>query len=745
MLKFNTWGVRWGKLFSFLLIGLLIIGLVLPVIPISAKNIDNNEEITILEDSDKIHVDNGILSIDFNKNSFNIFYDNNGNILVGKENVSLQYLDGSNWKYFGSSSILSVRNYSKYCIITKTTYSPKFDFSYSIDYKITFSEEVKWTLSFHNLVTNKYRVVWDVDNVNTDTVKMEPFGMSFGDNNVYIDYQDVEKSKGSITSKLINNSGELTRGQLFFDIGEIKAGEGYALDPTIGTKTSSQTRPFQQRMFEDANGVLHIIMPSENTAVMEHRWSSDGGATWSQNVTIRAGSTQFAYISVDYIAPYFHYTYASTTNNTALFHRAATINATNEFEFADAEQIAVAAEANVNYTTPIISCSDTGETWIGYASQNDTGYYPFVTYSNNITGGWDTVIDYPILLEHLSSPVWNIIPTRLTNNKMSIISTGTNQEMRSRIWDGVTLSAVELVANSSNVSSARIGTSSILDTVCVVYASSAANITYRERDYSSGWGSETIVAAASATSSPVVSINSQDNFRYILWIESPTVDHVYYARYNGETWGTVVDWIDESIDTLPQSYYINTLQHFNDHTGLLYETGVAAPYTLKFEPLDVTTNPATVTTNTPTSITSVNAVINGTGSANVSNLYGLLTVYGIQVSRNQINTSNVTQSTTITDVSGFTANFNDIGYNDSLYYRGYAVNALGASYGAWETIYVARPIVYSLSDLLPIIFVSSIIIAGVALLATGSSVASIVTFVIAIIIGLAMVGMMNIN
>jgi hypothetical protein len=121
--------------------------------------------------------------------------------------------------------------------------------------------------------------------------------------------------------------------------------------------------------------------------------------------------------------------------------------------------------------------------------------------------------------------------------------------------------------------------------------SSGYDIIYVKYTYSTNsFGTETtLVAGATSTSGPVISINPSTNDLYVFWAGYPTSNHIYYRKYTASTatWETTVDWIAETETLTGNDRLTCFYQAFGNYIGLAYMTKTASPYNVKFAFLTV--------------------------------------------------------------------------------------------------------------------------------------------------------------
>jgi hypothetical protein len=115
--------------------------------------------------------------------------------------------------------------------------------------------------------------------------------------------------------------------------------------------------------------------------------------------------------------------------------------------------------------------------------------------------------------------------------------------------------------------------------------STGYNVRYAKYTYvSDAWGAETTLqATATSTSAPVISIDADSGNLYVFWGAYPTADHIYYRKWNGASWETSVDWVNEAGNYLSQASLTSFYKAWGNKIGLAYQT---SSY-LRFEYLDL--------------------------------------------------------------------------------------------------------------------------------------------------------------
>jgi hypothetical protein len=128
----------------------------------------------------------------------------------------------------------------------------------------------------------------------------------------------------------------------------------------------------------------------------------------------------------------------------------------------------------------------------------------------------------------------------------------------------------------------------------VFLKASTYDIIYTKYSYASnGFPSETtLVAGATSSSAPVITIDPSTNDLYVFAATKTTgtpsgwtANHIYYIKYSASsgTWGSWTDWIDESSEVLYSADRLTGFyQAYCNYIGLAYLTKTSSPYNVKF-------------------------------------------------------------------------------------------------------------------------------------------------------------------
>jgi hypothetical protein len=360
------------------------------------------------------------------------------------------------------------------------------------------------------------------------------------------------------------------------------------VDPSVvGTSTTNLATlyPFQRKSFY-ANGRFWVFYSDGTNMVYS---TSTDGSTWSSATTVRA-ATSGGQFSVWFDGTYLHYAYAAASR---IYYRRGTPNSDGTITWSADEQTVSTAYNKADY--PMVSVDSNGYAWIGYADKSGITYFPYVIKSGNNDGTWGTTPSgFPYLLGSTDSSYWKVSVIPLTSGKMLAIYAYNGVTVYAKRWDGSTwgteVTTTSAISDGSYHSAVAQG-----DNVHLTFLKySTYDIIYVKYTYASNsFGTETtLVAGATSTSAPVISIDPSTNDLYVFAATTTTgtpsgwtANHIYYKKYTASTgqWGSWTDWIDESTEVLTGSNRLACFyQAYGNYIGLLYETKTASPYNVKF-------------------------------------------------------------------------------------------------------------------------------------------------------------------
>ena len=552
--------------------------------------------------------------IQFDKSSgSSTIYAKNGSVLVYYHFMVLQYYNDKvkDWCQAGTFQSLSWIKHDDYHysvteLFQDASTTPRTN--YTIIYDIRSDSRVKISIRIESGASRQYRLVWSFDGIvysswlekkNADGVKHQLlFGDEFKDYGfIKFDWQDIyEQFKSDVASYSVSTSAKGRKADIYFGLGTVGAGSVLTVDPSVvGTSTALYATwfPFQRKCFY-ANGRFWVFYPDGTNMV--YRTSTDG-STWGSATTVKAASNGYEF-SVWFDGTYLHYAYAC---GSPIYYRRGTPNSDGTITWSAVEQTVSTTYNRAYY--PMVSVDSNGYVWIGYADCDGTYYqsYAYVIKSGNNDGTWGTTptgFPYQISLND-----WLVSPIPLTSGKMLVVYARVGYNIKARYWNGAawgtevgTTSAIQYYYYYSAVAQG--------DNVHLVFLkASTYDIIYTKYSYASNsFSAEKVLQSTATTSSaPVISIDPSTNDLYVFWAGYPKPSHIYYRKYTAstDTWEITVDWIAET-ETLTYNDCLTCFyQAYSSKIGLLYTTGTASPYNVKFAYLSLNTAPNAPTLNSP--------------------------------------------------------------------------------------------------------------------------------------------------
>jgi len=432
------------------------------------------------------------------------------------------------------------------------------------------------------------------------------------------------------------------------------------VDPsTVGTTSTYGTRNAFQRKCFYANGRFWFSYSDGSNMV--YRTSTDG-TTWSAATTVRAGENYGELFSVWFDGARVHYSSinGSLGSGKAIVYRSGVPNADGTITWTAAEVVAVPGISGWTFYYPTITVDSNGYAWIGYQAMKYPYYHLNVTKSGNNDGTWGTTASGFPYAVYSDQTAGAVCPVPLTNGKMAVfypVGTGT---VRIKTWTGSVWRAeaatTSTIANYIYFCAVAEG-----DDGHLVFLS-GTSIKYTKYTYSlNSFGSETTLASATTSSAPAISISG--NRLYVFWAAS---NHIYYRKFSGASWGSTVDWIDESTEGFPYNNLLTGFyEDYGEYIGLGYQTKTSSPYNVKFAYLSTANIPPNAPTlNSPDANAHINpsASVQFTWTFNDSDEGDSQSAYQLQIGNSEFTvlywdtgkTASTSSSTTITLPSNMT-------------------------------------------------------------------------------------------
>jgi hypothetical protein len=406
------------------------------------------------------------------------------------------------------------------------------------------------------------------------------------------DYLEIDYI-ANVTAKKANAYAYLRIDDSTLALADQTRSEGWIfVAPTLKSLSAHATwRPFQRKCFYTAGRFW--LFYADGLGNMVYCTSTDG-STWTTPTVIRPANSGEEF-SVWFDGTYLHYAYASASS---IYYRRGTPNADGSITWSADEQT-VSTTYNKAYY-PIVSVDSDRYVWIGYRDQTGTSYYPYVIKSGNNDGTWGTTPSgFPYLLSTYADVGWAVSVIPLTSGKMLVIYAYDTSTVKARKWDGSAWGSEVATTQGIYTGYSHSAVAQGDDVHLVFLRAYTYNIIYVKYTYSSNsFGTETIiVAGATATSMPVLSIDPSTNDLYVFAATKTTgtpsgwtADHIYYIKYTASTgeWGSWTDWKDETTEGLTGAGLLTCFyQAYNSYIGLAYMTKTTSPYNVKFAFLTV--------------------------------------------------------------------------------------------------------------------------------------------------------------
>jgi membrane protease YdiL (CAAX protease family)/PKD repeat protein len=452
----------------------------------------------------------------------------------------------------------------------------------------------------------------------------------------------------------------------------------------IGDGVTYSISECQQRKSFYANGRFWVFWYDGSNMVYS---TSADGSTWSDKTVVRSagGGEEF---SIWFDGTYVHYAYA---NWSPIYYRRGTPNADGTITWSADEQTVTTTYNSAYYVH--VSVDSNGYAWVGYT---DDGTFPFVIRSGNNDGTWGTTPEgFPYQLTETEG-FYGVSVLPLTGNKMLAIYVCYEQTVKARRWDGSSWGAevetASLASLESDYSAVAQG-----DDVHVVFSENTNNdIVYTKYDYATNsFGEEVVLYDNAPAVVPFICRDPAVNDLYVFWAgvpNTPQANWIFYRKYDASTgtWGSVVDWIDETDNYLVGPSRITTFYlAYGGFIGVTYLTftGGSSPIKVKFEYLSTAGPPS-----------APSLVFPGAGFSVYDNTPTFAWMRGANADNHRIEVDNDSDfSSPVDNVAVLPPNDNtwtkpSPGYAPGIYYwRVWAINQYGESCSAVRQFKIVTP------------------------------------------------------
>ncbi len=337
---------------------------------------------------------------------------------------------------------------------------------------------------------------------------------------------------------------------------------------------------FLRKSFEDAGMFFNFYTDGTNAG-----WkASDDGITWTGDFTSIGACTTNQELDIDFDGTYVHY--IRKTGYFIYYRRGIPVD-DGTIAWSEAEQTLHAGSVLNQYFSISISVDSNGYAWFGGGYFSAPGAVPRVIKNANNDGTWSP--DFVYTLTTTDDWTWHVSVVPLTEGKVYAIYSRAGMPLLGNLydsgWDGEENDLADYDIDEGEQFSAV----AIEDNVHVVYnRETTSQIRHNERVWGVGWDVNDVLVTdiGGFYTQPTLSSNPSNNALYCFWVLMST-DHVYYKMYSGDTWGDLVDWIDESTDDIAIRAISSFYMDYGGYIGVLYRTEPPSPYKVRFAFIEV--------------------------------------------------------------------------------------------------------------------------------------------------------------
>lgn len=359
---------------------------------------------------------------------------------------------------------------------------------------------------------------------------------------------------------------------------------------------------FQRKQFHAA-GLFWAFYSDGTNAGWE---TSDDGVDWSGAFTSIGPAPGYDF-SVFFDGTYIHYI---RTSDYDTFYRRGIPQANGTINWSENEQLVYDGSFGDRYRYPTITVDSLGYAWIAVywddpgASPND---HPYVLKNANLDGTWST--DFAYELNAADSTSWKVAIVPLTDGKVYVIYCRDAERPLGKLYDAGWGAEENDLADYDIRLGYAFSAGAIGDDVQFIYNKvSPYQLRHNIRVYGVGWNASDVLVqtAMASNSAPALTVDPSENEVYAFWTRQPTDDHIFYKKYSSGSWGSLVDWFNESSDGIIADYLItSSYMDYDSYVGVLYVTKTGSPYNVRFAFLETplpSVDPPTVTTQDATNI-----------------------------------------------------------------------------------------------------------------------------------------------
>jgi len=550
------------------------------------------------ETEDFIRLGFDVFIVEFYKGSYgyNKIYNRDGEVLVYDDRIIVEVQQNKNWKTIGVPVGLSWVKISDHHYEVTRSYTDSLGTDYDVTYVVKTGEPMKITLTLSSAETREYRVLWSPSGITHVKWWEEDTRLWFGGefDGVAFDWNDVYQTWGDITKYGVETVGNGRKANIWFNIGEVQAGQTIELDPSVvGTSTSQEAVSYTpQRKGFYALGRFWVFYYDGTYTVFK---TSTDGSSWSSATNLPYAQTNN--FDVVYDGTYVHIAYSRSSR---VKYMRGTPSSSGTISWGSEYNVASAS----GFVT--LDVDSGGYPWIGYVAS-----YPYVTKSLTNDGTWTTATGFPYQLHTYSDYKWKVKVVTVGNGKAVAIYTKPNYRVYIKYYNGSSWTSG--VSSSYDMESGGYGYgfSALFDGTYVY-------IIYMVDDPRK-LGYFLYYPATDSVTSVYTLSTSFYGFSLQLSRDSSTGDlyafyyvyddgKIYYRKKSG-SWASAVEI---ATTDAASTYYgvISAFEKSDSHIGLIYLSGTSSPYNINFTEISLV-SPPTVSTSNATDITFGQATLNG--------------------------------------------------------------------------------------------------------------------------------------
>lgn len=320
--------------------------------------------------------------------------------------------------------------------------------------------------------------------------------------------------------------------------------------------------------------------------------SSTTGQNWSSAVLVEVEECPFKYgamFDVWQDSGYAHFVFAPLKGGTPagnISYKRGELNASGNISW-DPVQIVYSCPSEYRIGDPVITVSEDGYPYIAAGIYYHDGTTSNVTVFRSSVSNGTWVQEWAANISGSEGILLSSL-TPLEDDEMLCTyysATVEGDNIKARLWNGSDWEDEE-VCTDEGIPQYSFSSYSVVatnSTVHLVYLGNLSyNLSYVCRDAVSGWGSEEVIYANSASWQTAPALSRYGEDVYCFWLDDSGGGWVLYRVLSNGSWGETVGWIQETLPftlnyTIQSSYDLT-----GDLGGVLYQVNTSSPYQIRF-------------------------------------------------------------------------------------------------------------------------------------------------------------------